>query len=233
MKYDREKTAGVIAAIKKLREETGTGLFFAKKALEKHEYDYDKALADLKEREKELSNSREHRALNEGKIVTWRMDDAIYIVMVKCETDFVAKTDKFQDFCEFFFIDFGEQEWEDNIEGNFDRLKQVTGENLIFKMNSIHPHEEEEGAVFGEYVHHNGKIGTVVMCSDGLDEEMLNDLALHISAFSGEEWREQPFVKDPARTLDEILDGKGICYIKYEIGSETDEYSNVYHGPNC
>lgn len=88
-----------IAEIKRLRELTGVGMTDAKKALEAAEGDFDKALAEMRKKgmtKAEKSSAREARA---GLISSYIHDGRIGVLLeVNCETDFVARNEKFTDF---------------------------------------------------------------------------------------------------------------------------------------
>lgn len=88
-----------IAEIKRLRELTGVGMTDAKKALEAADGDFDKALAEMRKKgmtKAEKSSAREARA---GVISSYVHDNRIGVLLeVNCETDFVARNEKFTDF---------------------------------------------------------------------------------------------------------------------------------------
>lgn len=88
-----------IAEIKRLRELTGVGMTDAKKALEAAEGDFDKALAEMRKKgmtKAEKSAAREARA---GVVSSYIHDDRIGVLLeVNCETDFVARNEKFTSF---------------------------------------------------------------------------------------------------------------------------------------
>lgn len=88
--------------VKDLREATGAGPLDCKKALETSGGDMQKAIEFL--REKGLARAAKKlsagRAMNEGLIVTYSHHNKRLgvLVEVNCETDFVAKTERFQQF---------------------------------------------------------------------------------------------------------------------------------------
>jgi elongation factor Ts len=85
--------------IKKLREMTGAGVLDAKRTLEQHDGDFDKALAVLKEKGMNAAAKKSDRAAREGLIETYVHTGGRVGVMVEinCETDFVARTPDFQE----------------------------------------------------------------------------------------------------------------------------------------
>ncbi len=84
--------------IKKLRELTGAGVLDAKRALDEHQGDYDKALAVLKEKSLKTAATKSERVARQGLIETYLHTGAQVGVMVEinCETDFVARNDVFK-----------------------------------------------------------------------------------------------------------------------------------------
>ncbi|SCK33708.1 translation elongation factor Ts [Streptomyces sp. WMMB 322] len=85
------------ADVKKLRELTGAGMMDCKKALEESEGDVDKAVEVLRVKGQKGVAKRESRTASNGALVARIADDNASGVLVelKCETDFVAKGEKF------------------------------------------------------------------------------------------------------------------------------------------
>ncbi|WP_028814547.1 translation elongation factor Ts [Streptomyces flavidovirens] len=86
------------ADVKKLRELTGAGMMDCKKALDEAEGSVDKAVEALRIKGQKGVAKREGRSAENGAVVSVISDDNTSGVLVelKCETDFVAKGDKFQ-----------------------------------------------------------------------------------------------------------------------------------------
>jgi elongation factor Ts len=84
--------------IKRLREETGAGVMDAKRALEEADGDMAKAKAILKERGIAAAAKKSERATNQGLVEAYIHAGGRIgvLVEVNCETDFVAKTQNFQ-----------------------------------------------------------------------------------------------------------------------------------------
>jgi elongation factor Ts len=84
--------------IKKLRELTGAGVLDAKRTLEEHHGDFDKALAILKEKGLKAAEKKAERVAKQGVIETYVHGGGRIGVMVEvnCETDFVAATNDFK-----------------------------------------------------------------------------------------------------------------------------------------
>ncbi|WP_165989711.1 translation elongation factor Ts [Streptomyces sp. YIM 98790] len=86
------------ADVKKLRELTGAGMMDCKKALDEAEGNVEKAVEILRVKGQKGVAKRESRTAENGAVVALIADDNTSGVLVelKCETDFVAKGDKFQ-----------------------------------------------------------------------------------------------------------------------------------------
>ncbi|MER6048847.1 translation elongation factor Ts [Streptomyces sp. NPDC001793] len=86
------------ADVKKLRELTGAGMMDCKKALEEAEGNVDKAVEVLRVKGQKGVAKREGRSAENGAVVSLIADDNTsgLILELKCETDFVAKGEKFQ-----------------------------------------------------------------------------------------------------------------------------------------
>ncbi|MER5476292.1 translation elongation factor Ts [Streptomyces sp. NPDC002734] len=86
------------ADVKKLRELTGAGMMDCKKALDEASGDVDAAVEALRIKGQKGVAKREGRSAENGAVVEIIADDnsAGVIVELKCETDFVAKGEKFQ-----------------------------------------------------------------------------------------------------------------------------------------
>src|SRR5690349_15643320 len=86
------------ADVKKLRELTGAGMMDCKKALDEAEGNVEKAVEALRIKGQKGVAKREGRSAENGAVVSIIADDnsSGVLVELKCETDFVAKGDKFQ-----------------------------------------------------------------------------------------------------------------------------------------
>ncbi|OEJ24780.1 translation elongation factor Ts [Streptomyces agglomeratus] len=86
------------ADVKKLRELTGAGMMDCKKALDEAEGNVDKAVEALRIKGQKGVAKREGRSAENGAVVSLISEDETSGVLLelKCETDFVAKGDKFQ-----------------------------------------------------------------------------------------------------------------------------------------
>jgi elongation factor Ts len=81
--------------IKKLRELLGTGMVDTKKALEEADGDIDKATEILRLKGAKGNAKRADRATSEGLVAATEHGGHAFMIELACETDFVAKNDKF------------------------------------------------------------------------------------------------------------------------------------------
>lgn len=90
----------MLDAIKKLREKTSAGIMDCKKALKEAAGDTEKAIEILRKRGIKLASLKSGRAAKEGRVESYiHMDGKIgVLVEVNCETDFVARNEKFRRF---------------------------------------------------------------------------------------------------------------------------------------
>ena len=90
-----------INQIKELREVTGISISECKKALEQARGDMEKAKTLLKEWGREGAEKKQARQVGEGLIVSYVHGNGKIgsLVAVKCETDFVARSEDFKNLC--------------------------------------------------------------------------------------------------------------------------------------
>ncbi|HEX9722500.1 MAG TPA: translation elongation factor Ts [Candidatus Paceibacterota bacterium] len=90
-----------IEQIKELRAITGISISECKKALEEAGNDPEKAKALLRERGKEIAEKKGVRETGEGLVVSYVHGNGKIgsMVQVRCETDFVARSQDFQALC--------------------------------------------------------------------------------------------------------------------------------------
>ena len=153
-------TAKDVAA---LRERTGAGMMDCKKALTQCEGDVEKAIDFLREKGLAAAAKKAGRIAAEGIVADYRGENASAIVEVNCETDFVAKTDKFKDFVK-------------TVEAMLNPAVAGIGEKI-----SIRRFVRLEGAV-DTYIHLGGRIGVIAQFDKEGDKEAMHDVALQIAA---------------------------------------------------
>jgi len=90
------------AEVNKLRKQTGAGMMDCKKALVEAEGDFDKAVDILRKKGQKVAAKRSEREAAEGVVLAGKTADGKHgaIIILNCETDFVAKNDDFTKFAE-------------------------------------------------------------------------------------------------------------------------------------
>jgi elongation factor Ts len=86
--------------VNKLRQMTGAGMMDCKNALVESDGDFDKAIDFLRKKGQKLALKRADRDANQGIVIAKTTDDNTFggIIMLNCETDFVAKNQEFIDY---------------------------------------------------------------------------------------------------------------------------------------
>src|SRR4051812_38077722 len=189
--------------VSELRQRTQAGMMDCKKALEECQGDMDQAVEWLRKKGISRGESRAGRAASEGKIVARVAPDAATgaLVELNSETDFVARNEAFGQTVERIAdtllasgsIDGAVTSAEGSplLAAKFgdagtlaDSLKQLTGtigENIVLRR---YARFGGSGAV-GAYVHHNGKVGTLVEVaglSGDAGQQLARTVAEHITA---------------------------------------------------
>lgn len=182
--------------VNKLRQMTGAGMMDCKKALQESDGDFDKAVEYLRKKGQKLANKRADKSANEGIVIAKTTEDNKFgaIMMLNCETDFVAKNQDFVDFANS-IIDAGiaakakdldalKATKMDNgrtVEENVTEMVGKTGEKLVlYKYDSF-----EAERVFA-YNHHGNKLGSLVAMNKGGDtvETLGHDIAMQVAAMN-------------------------------------------------
>lgn len=179
--------------VKELRDKTGAGMMDCKKALVATEGNIDQAVDWLREKGIAKAANKSSRIAAEGICMVRTAGDKAIIFEVNCETDFVAKNDKFVHMVDVI----GDALLESNatceecalevaVEGKPLKeflLEQISsiGENVTFRRFEVVTKESEQS--FGEYVHLGGKIASLVVMNNA-DAETAKDIAMHVAASS-------------------------------------------------
>lgn len=154
------------ADVKNLREATGVGMMDCKKALAECEADLEKAIDWLRQKGLSKAAKRADRATSEGVIAEWMSEDGKSAVMVevKCETDFVARGDKFREFADAVvrkIADVRPAALEDaGLQDMLNETIAATGENVT--LGRFVRIDVDGAGLVGAYVHANGKIASMV-----------------------------------------------------------------------
>jgi len=184
------KTADIV----KLRKLTGAGMMDCKNALAESNGDIDKAVELIRERGKAIANKRADREASEGAALAATTADGKKgaLVVLNCETDFVAKNDDFVGLTtkilnaalESFPADV-EALKELEIDGRkvqdlVSDQSGITGEKF-----DISFYEKIEGEKVVGYIHPGNKLATIVAFNKAnVDEQVGKDIAMQVAAMN-------------------------------------------------
>lgn len=177
--------------VKDLRDKTGAGMMDCKKALVATEGDIEKAIDWLREKGISKAAKKASRVAAEGACVVKVEGNKAIIFELNCETDFVAKNDKFIQMTE----KIGDALMQSDatceacakevlVDGkplSEYLLEQVSaiGENLTFRRFQVVNKEDDQ--TFGHYMHMGGKIAALTLLNNA-DFETAKDVAMHVAA---------------------------------------------------
>jgi elongation factor Ts len=169
--------------VRDLREKTGAGMMDCKKALAESGGDFEKAVDYLRQKGLATAAKRAGRVASEGRIGSYIHAGGKIGVMVEvnCETDFVAKTDDFQNFAK-------------------DLSMQIAASNPLYVRREDVPAEalEKEREIYRIQAREAGKPEKVLdRIVDGKLEKYYGEVCL----------LEQVFVKDPDIKIQDLMNG--------------------------
>ncbi|MBQ7514663.1 MAG: elongation factor Ts [Schwartzia sp.] len=180
------------AMVKELREITGAGMMDCKKALAETDGDKQKAIDFLREKGIAKAEKKAGRIAAEGVVAAFVNADAKVgaLVEVNCETDFVAKTDKFHDLVNKVAKHIADTNPADMAALNDSTLEGKKVSDFITEaiasigekidIRRFARYETAEGRLTS-YIHMGGKIGVLVELSGGTPE-LGKDIAMQIAA---------------------------------------------------
>lgn len=181
--------------VKELRDATGVGMMDCKQALKEADGDFDDAVSILRKKGEKVAGKRSGKEADEGLVMTALSDDpsAGAIVEVNCETDFVARTDDFQDFADRVAERVLAERPDDldalkglhykddaTVEDELVALTGKIGEKLAVRR--FETLESDNGRIIS-YIHPGSKLGVLVeVQGDGDLAEAGRDVAMQIAA---------------------------------------------------
>jgi elongation factor Ts len=173
-----------VQMVKELREATGAGVLDCKEALQATGGDFEAAVAYLREKGMAAAAKRSEREADEGLIGAYvhAGNRVGGMVEVNCETDFVARTDEFQQLAH-------------------DLAMQVVAAKPTYLKREDVPSEvlEAEKAIYRAQMADSGKPDNIVeRIVEGKLQKFYEENCL----------MEQPFIKDPSVTVGELVKQK-------------------------
>ncbi|TSC58522.1 MAG: elongation factor T [Candidatus Peregrinibacteria bacterium Greene0416_19] len=212
------------ASVASLRARTGVSILACKQALEESGGDEEKAIEILRKRGIAQAVKKADREQHEGAIFIAQGNKKAALLLLRCETDFVARSDDFiamgQGLAQT-VLEKGRDAAMADLEKTVPELVQKLGENI-----STGEVREAQAPSVGTYVHSNRKIGVIIGLDKTGEETKAKDVAMHAAAMNPqytnpedvpsdtmekerEIWSEQ--MKDgkkPPEILEKIIQGK-------------------------
>ena len=226
------------ATIMELRALTNAGMMDCKRALIEAKGNMEEAIKQLRMKGQAIQVKRASKEANQGLVEALSSEDGSVtaLVEVNCETDFVAKTDKFKAFvklvAERVLAGDDNEKVAESLKDELADLLATTGENV--KIGRLARFAAEGTGKIGSYIHMGGKVGVVVEVGCGKAETLnceafttlVHDLSLQIAAVSPR-WLDDSQVpadiiasekdlyhkqlvedKKPANVIEKIIEGK-------------------------
>ena len=191
--------------VKALREKTAAGMMDCKKALEESKGDMEKAVDWLRQKGLAKAAKKAGRSTEQGMIGSYIHSTGKIGVMaeIKCETDFVARTEAFQEFAK-------------NI-----AMQIAAAAPLALDVESLDPAlVEREREIYRQKAREEGKPDAIVeKIADGAVKKYYKEVCL----------LEQPFIKDDKKTVQDLLNetiavvGENMAigrFVRIQLGAE-------------
>jgi elongation factor Ts len=221
--------------VQNLRQATGAGMMDAKRALEETGGDFDAAAKALREKGLAKSVDRSDRENTQGVVAVASTDGVAAIVELKCETDFVAKSDEFVAVAQQLADTVAAGGSVDDHKERVDDLKVTLKENI--DVGRVERVEVAPGQVVDTYLHkQEGRgVNAVIVVLDGGDAELAHEVAVS-AAFSkprfltrdevpqAEADEERATLENitraegkPEQAIDKIVDGRLNAWYKAQV----------------
>ena len=170
--------------VKALREKTGAGIVDVKKALDEASFDEVKAIEILRKRGQDKAMKKSDRETHEGKIFSYVHSNGRVgaLVTLYCETDFVARTEEFEEF----------------------------GRDIALHVTASSPQCIRPEEVSAELIGKEQLVWREQLAQEGKNAELVEKILVgKEEKFRAESaLLTQPFVKDPTKTIGELLTEK-------------------------
>ena len=190
------------AIIKELREKSGAGMMDCKKALDESGGDVEKAIEWLRKKGISTAQKKSSRSASDG-LITAKIDgNKGIIIEVNAETDFVARNENFQQFCDELALTGLKNDVESvesllnckflgsnqTVQENLTNLISKLGENIVIRRLE---YINEKSGFLERYLHNSinlnsGKIGVLLSFKSNQRNENVTDfsknICMHIAA---------------------------------------------------
>lgn len=183
------------ADVNKLRKQTGAGMMDCKKALVENDGDFEKAIDYLRKKGQKVAANRSDRDAAEGVVLSKSSADHTFgaILMINCETDFVAKNEDFVNYAksvldlalankaktsdEVLALDLNGISVKDSL---IDQIGKI-GEKI-----ELGNYAFLEDAYLAAYIHPGNRLATLVSLNKVVDiaDEVGKDIAMQVAAMN-------------------------------------------------
>jgi elongation factor Ts len=169
--------------VQALRQATGAGMMDAKRALEETDGDLDAAGKLLREKGLAKAGARSDRENTQGAVAVGRGEGVVAIVELKCETDFVAKSEEFLEVLDALLQSVLADGTADAQKERVDDLKVKLKENI--DIGRVVRLEVAAGQPVDTYLHKQEGRGVngVIVVLEGGDDALAHEVAVS-AAFS-------------------------------------------------
>ncbi len=191
--------------VKQLREKTGAGFMDCKNALSEAEGDMERAIDLLRQKGIDVALAREGKAAEEGIIASYihAGNQIGVLVDLRCETDFVARTDEFREF----------------------------GRDLAMQVAAMEPKWIAPEDVPPEAVEHEREVLRQQALEEGKPEHIVEKMVEgRLQKFYENECLlKQPFIRDDSVTIEDKLNelvaqcGERVViarFVRYQVGED-------------
>jgi elongation factor Ts len=182
------------ADVVKLRKATGAGMMDCKNALKDADGNFDRALEIIREKGKLVASKRADREASEGAVLAKVTPDGKFgaLVVLNCETDFVAKNENFIAFTSNILNVALENKAENlnalgamNLNGRTieDQVTEQTG--VIGEKIELSYYSKIEAETVAAYIHPGNKLATLVGFNKSkVETQVAKDVAMQIAAMA-------------------------------------------------
>ncbi len=188
--------------VKNLREATGASMMACKKALEETDGDFEKSVEILRKKGEMKAAEKSERQTGQGIVYSYIHNNKKVGAMVQlaCETDFVAKNEKF-------------------VELAMDIAMQV----VAASPKAVHPEE-----ISDEFIAKEKEIWMDQLKNEGKPADKIEMILVNKEKKAREEFAltKQAFIKDPDRTIEHLIQEainklgeniKIVRFVRYEV----------------
>ncbi|RLD58937.1 MAG: elongation factor Ts [Bacteroidetes bacterium] len=195
------------ADVAKLRKATGAGMMDCKKALQEAEGNFDKAVEIIREKGKAIANKRADREATEGTVLAKANGKNGVIIVLNCETDFVAKNENFVAFANSILDIALNEKPEDlnalkelKLDGKTIADAVVEQIGVIGEKLELSYYEKISAEYTVAYIHPGNRLATIVGFNQpDVDEQVAKDVAMQVAAMD-------PVAIDKDNVSQEVID---------------------------